>query len=364
MSANGSSSNHSGEINPIPWMTWLVGVLVMLSITRNFLYLCLIVLCLNMICVILSKQTNAMGGLISPFRLTVMITLMASVFNMLTSHAGETRLATIPGNLPYLSGAITLEALVYGCTNGMVLSGLFLSFYIIHLVLPTRAFLQLVPRAYHSLAVIAAIAITYIPSTMQQFHQIREAQTIRGHRLRRVSDWLPLLMPLLLSGLERALQLAEAMTARGFASQEQPSSPVVARLALVIGLVITILGLLPRIFPTSMMWVGESAFYIFKKSNWLLVAGGLIFASSLWFQGSHIRRPRYQGYTWSIRDWDCILAIGLPLSIFALHASGQYHASLFYNPYPLFQIPVFDNLTGISLLGLLGILVNTSRDVP
>ena len=72
------------------------------------------------------------------------------------------------------------------------------------------------PRAFYDLGVVVLIALTYVPQTMQQWQRIREAQAIRGHRWRGVRDWQPLVIPLFIGGLERAMALAEAMVARGY----------------------------------------------------------------------------------------------------------------------------------------------------
>ena len=36
-------------------------------------------------------------------------------------------------------------------------------------------------------------------------YRIREAQAVRGHRVQGIRDWLPIVVPLLVSGLERAM---------------------------------------------------------------------------------------------------------------------------------------------------------------
>ena len=105
------------------------------------------------------------------------------------------------------------------------MAGLLAAFGVLGQALPVRALVRLIPRAFYPLAVVATIAVTYLPATLRQFQQVREAQAVRGHALRRLRDWLPLFMPLLVGGLERALQLSEAMTACGFASQGQRNSP-------------------------------------------------------------------------------------------------------------------------------------------
>ena len=84
-----------------------------------------------------------------------------------------------------------MEALVYGALNGATIAGLFAAFAVINRVVPVRSLIRVIPRAYYSVAVVASIAITYVPTTRRQFQQIREAQAIRGHRMRGVRSGCP-----------------------------------------------------------------------------------------------------------------------------------------------------------------------------
>src|SRR4030043_1707228 len=203
---------------PWAWVIWLATVLVLLSITRNPLYLVIILLCVLIVALALRETGTALPRPFSVWKLALWIFMFTTVFNFFTSHFGETGLFTIPGNLPLLSGEVTLEAMVYGATNGLILVGMLASFMVLNQALPVRDLISLIPGAFFPVAVVTSIAVTYLPTTLRQFQQIREAQAIRGHQMKSLRDWLPLLMPLLVGGLEHAMQLAEAMTARGFAS--------------------------------------------------------------------------------------------------------------------------------------------------
>ena len=85
---------------------------------------------------------------------------------------------------------------------------------------------------------VTSIAITFVPQTVTRFTEIREAQALRGHRVRRIGDLLPLIIPLLAGGMERSMDLAEAMEARGYGRPGatralRPSWSVVDRTALI-----------------------------------------------------------------------------------------------------------------------------------
>src|SRR4030042_2877366 len=225
---------------PWAWVSWLIAALVILSITRNPLYQVLILMCVLFVGATLRQARTDIPRPFALWKLAAWIIMLATIFNTLTSHYGETVLFPIPGKLPLISGQVTVEAMVYGATNGLVLAGMLASFSVLNLALPVRDLISLIPRAFFPLAVVASIAITYLPTTLRQFQKIRDAQAIRGHQIRSVRDWLPAWMPLLVGGLEHAMQLAEAMTARGFASSKptRHGSNTYLRLCMVLGQVL------------------------------------------------------------------------------------------------------------------------------
>jgi energy-coupling factor transport system permease protein len=277
------------------------------------------------------------------WKLALWILILATVFNALTSHYGETVLFIIPGNLPLISGKVTLEAMVYGMTNGFILIGMLASFMVLNLALPIRDMVSLIPRAFFPVAVVTSIAVTYLPTTLRQFQQIREAQAIRGHQMRTLRDWLPLLMPLLVGGLEHAMQLAEAMTARGFASTKSMAGgrQFLPRVFLLMGVVLLAVGWLTQLSRATI-------------SGWfLIVLGGILILGGLWYLGRQSHRTTYHRPIWG---WQDILTLILTLSIlaiFLLPIPGLNKESLYYDPYPKLTMPPFNSMLGLVMLGLL-----------
>jgi len=220
----------------VAWLVWVGAILVILSTTRNPWYVALVLA--NLAAVRAVIRTAGLGSPPAPLsvgRFGLVVVSFSAIFNALSVHFGQTVLFSLPEVIPFFGGAVTLEALVYGATNGLVLTGLFAAFTVFNQAVTIREMIRLAPRAFFPVAVITAIAVTFVPVTLRQYHDIRAAQMVRGHRLRGWRDWLPLVMPLLIGGLERALQQAEAMTARGFASAETPGHAVRTRLAILIG---------------------------------------------------------------------------------------------------------------------------------
>ncbi len=335
---------------PWAWVSWLIATIVILSITRNPLYLVLILMCVVFVGMTLRQAGSESASPFTLWKLAVWIMLLSTAFNALTSHYGETVLFTIPGDLPLLSGPVTLEAMVYGATNGLVLTGMLASFMVLNLALTVRELISLIPRAFFPLAVVTSIAVTYLPTTLRQFRQIREAQAIRGHQMRTLRDWLPLWMPLLVGGLEHAMQLAEAMTARGFASanpevREGGNTP---RLFIIIGLVLLAFGWILQLGGAGLNGLA------------LIVAGTIMMLGGLWYLGRVSARTTYHSPGWGWQDWLTVMVSLGVLAICTLPILGVSHESLYYDPYPTLTMPSFDPVLGLAMLGLLvpGILIH------
>jgi energy-coupling factor transport system permease protein len=327
---------------PWAWVSWLIATIVILSITRNPLYLVLVLMCIVFVGRTLRQAGAKVASPFSIWKLAAWIMLLSTAFNTLTSHYGQTVLFTIPGNLPLLSGPVTLEAMVYGFTNGLVLTGMLASFMVLNLALTVRELIGLIPQAFFPMAVVTSIAVTYLPTTLRQFKQIREAQAIRGHQLRTLRDWLPLWMPLLVGGLEHAMQLAEAMTARGFASVKpgQQGEGNTSRIFLIIGLVLLAFGWIVQLGGAGINGLA------------LIVSGTLLIIGGVWFLGRGSRRIAYHNQGWGWQDWlTVVVSLGV-LAICTLPVLDPINRALYYDPYPTLTLPPFNPLLGIAILGL------------
>jgi energy-coupling factor transport system permease protein len=328
-------------IHPLAWVGWLAAVLATLSAGRNPLHLVLVLLCIAVVEAATAPLTERRITPITPLRFALTVTAISAILNALTVRYGDTVLLRLPDWLPLLGGAVTLEALVFGALSGLTLAGLFVAFIVAQRSLPTSALVGLIPRAFYPLAVVAAIAITFVPTTLRQARQIREAQAIRGHRLQRLRDWLPLLLPLLVGGLERAFQLAEAMAARGFASAGQPQHAIALRAAMVTGLAALLAGWL------LMLTWGQA-----RAGQLLMFCGGALLVGTLWLVGRRAPRTRYRRTPWAAGDTAVLIGAAVSIIAFSLPLPGIDRTVLAYYPYPLLHLPRFDPVLGFATLGL------------
>lgn len=327
------------ELHPITWVVWLGVAVAAISLTRNPLYLLLLLLALALVAEI--ERLDGRLRPLDPIWFAALTVAIGGLFNALTVHYGDTVLLRLPASWPLIGGPITLEALAYGMINGLVLGALIAAFAAFGAALPIGALLRLVPRAFYPLAVVVAIAVTYVPLTIRHAVQVREAQQLRGHLTRGWRDMLPLLLPLLIGGLERALQLAEALAARGFAADRPPAR---LRLLLTSGLACAFAGVLLRI-----AW-GQSLL-----GTMLLLLGAGMALGALRAAGKQTPRSHYRAYGWGRGDALALAGAGLTLAALLLPWPGRQ--SIFFTPYPTLNAPPFEPLLALALLGLLAPLL-------
>jgi energy-coupling factor transport system permease protein len=334
------------------WLVWAVTTLVAASATRNPLYVTLMLLSATVVGVNCAPAGNRRPPL-SPLRFALVAVPLTALLNALTAHIGQTVLIRLPPGIPLIGGPITLEALAFGAMNGLTLTAIFSSFAIFNQVTPARDLVRLTPRAFHEAGVVLSIALTFVPQTTRSLARIRDAQAVRGHRVRGLRDWLPIVVPLLVSGLERSMGLAEAMVARGYGATADEAHPTRVRLAL-LGSLVALLG----------GWLGWLLVPARRgaATAFMLLGSGLV----LWVLrrvGRSVSRTHYRVHAWRARDTWVVLGCGLTLAVTLLPLPLLSRDTLAYAPYPRLHLPPFDPLIGLGLLGLLGpALVCAGRD--
>lgn len=319
------------------WLIWALTTLLTASYNRNPLYSILLLLVTAWVYAICAVEREKRSASLAPLRFAPVTVSLAALFNVLASSAGATVLLYVPDWMPLVGSAVTLEALVFGVINGLNLTVIFSSFAVFNRALTTRKLLQLTPRAFHESGVVLSVALTFVPQTIQNLKRIREAQAIRGHRVQGIRDWVPILTPLLVGALERALALAESMVARGYAAVSARSSLRTEGL-LALSLLILLGGWLAYIFAFAAQWLAITA----------LLLGLVLLGTALWRKGRTVHHTVYHAQRWSWHN--TLVVIGaLPLLILLLTQRTVFT----YNPYPALTWPPFDPLTGLSIMGLL-----------
>jgi energy-coupling factor transport system permease protein len=325
------------------WVAWLAAAAVPAFTLRNPLYLGLVLGAAWIVYSALGRTTLLGSSWGSFVKIGLFFLVVAIPFSALSVHAGQIVLFRLPESWPILGGPITLEATIAGAVNGLSLLTILAIFAAFNAVVDHYQLLRAVPASLFEAGVVVSIAITFVPQMVLSAKEIREAQRIRGYRFRGLRDLLPLVIPLLANGLERAIQLAETMEARGFGSGPELGSSRRATLVQLANL-IALLGLLAGLslvafWPATAFW------------GWVLVVvASLGMVALLGLHGRRVQRTRYRRSSWLWRDTAVVVASAVVVTIIVA-ARLTVPALLTYLPYPPGSLlPPFNPPVGAALL--------------
>jgi energy-coupling factor transport system permease protein len=118
-------------------------------------------------------------------------------------------------SLVFFGGFVTRESFAAAGLEGLRLAVLLVLFGTFNSVSDPFRVLKLAPRRFHEPALAAALALSIAPRTIDAVGRVREAQCLRGMNIARWRSWPALAVPVLETGMEEAVVLAESMDARG-----------------------------------------------------------------------------------------------------------------------------------------------------
>ncbi|QRN83702.1 energy-coupling factor transporter transmembrane protein EcfT [Chloroflexota bacterium] len=310
------------------WLAWLLAGIIILLTTRNPLLLLLILILLLALGVRMTEPGNRKRWLRQNLSFIGTMLFLSSLINFIFTHSGNTALFSLPDNWFLIGGKFTLESLLHGTINGLVISSLYLTFTLFNKALSVEQLTHLIPTAFYPLTLITTISLTFFPSIQERTAQIKEAQMIRGNPMKKLSDWLPILIPLMVTSLENAVQLAESMTARGFQVQDEGQNSPKALILLILSTFLVFSGWLLSLFsyPTWVSW----ALYLIA---FLIIA--LIFLTlSKKVHIVHLHKDQ-----WQKSDIFAIILFGLVFIFMAALIVSQNRDFLSFTPYPTLSFP-------------------------
>ena len=325
------------------WVAWLVAAALPAFLMRNPLYLALVLGAAWIVYAALGRTSTVGSSWGSFVRIGLFLFLLAIPFNALSIHVGHIVLFRLPESWPIVGGPITLETIIAGAVSGLALFTILVVFAAFNAVVDHYQLLRSTPAFLYQAGVVISIAVTFVPQMVLSAKEIRQAQRIRGHRFRGLRDLLPLLIPLLANGLERAIQLAETMEARGFGSTVNPLSHRQAILSQV-GTLVALVGLLVGLVMLAFLPGGNTWGWVLTG----LGTAGLV--AILGLQGRRVHRTRYRRPRWQARDTAIVLTSAVVIAV-VMVARQLTPETLYYSPYPPNPLlPPFNPWIGAALL--------------
>jgi energy-coupling factor transport system permease protein len=210
----------------LAWLAWALAGAVSVELAPSPLYVAVVIGVAALV-----VQVHGAGG---PFArafpvlvtLGVVFAVVRVVLTAVTTHGGlGPVLFTTPSfTLPRLLGGFTvggpieLEIVLQAAAEGFVVVGIMAVFGAFNAVVSHYELVQSTPRAFYELGLVVTVALAFVPATLRAIGAVRESDRARtGGRVVRRGRLVRQVLPVLESGMERAVSLAESMDSRGFA---------------------------------------------------------------------------------------------------------------------------------------------------
>jgi len=223
----------TSPLHAVTWLVWAIAAAASVQLAPNPLYVA-IVLAISFLVVSAHRLDTTLAR---AFPILVGLGLVFAVIRV-TLTALTTHSPTIDGAPPYLwftlpsvtlprllggftvGGTIEGDIVLYAAVQAFAVVGILGAFGAFNAVASHHELVQAAPRAFHEPGLIMTVALAFVPATMRAVADAREADRSRtGGRVVRRGRLVRLTVPIVETGLERAVALAESMDARGFARQ-------------------------------------------------------------------------------------------------------------------------------------------------
>jgi energy-coupling factor transport system permease protein len=350
MTHRGALLGRSRTLHPLAWWLWAAGLAICAMRTINPFLLLLIgaVVCF----VVANCRGNAPWSRSLAFflRIGLLVIVIRIVIEILFGQRGLAGhvLVTIPKvTLPTwaagvsIGGAVTAESIVLAFVEGLQIAVILLCFGAANSLASPYRLLRCLPAVLYETGVAVTVALAFTPELVQSISLVHQARRLRGIPTRGLRGLRGIAVPVLESALDRSLQLATSMDARGY-GRRAPMASVTRRLATastVCGLLLAAVGLYGIIDSGSLFGLGLPLFAMAV----VLCGAGLAVG------GRRTTRSRYRPDPWGWPEWivagSGVVALVLLVVTHVLDIAGLS--------------PSFSNLTvpPLPLLPVLGILL-------
>jgi energy-coupling factor transport system permease protein len=342
----------TSPLHAVTWLVWAIAAAACVQIAPNPLYVA-VVLAISFLVVSAHRlDTTLARAFPILIGLGVAFAFIRVGLTALTTHSPavdgtpEYLWFTLPQiTLPRVLGGFTVggtiegDIVLYAAAQSFAVVGILGAFGVFNAVASHHELVQAAPRAFHEPGLILTVALAFVPSTMRAVADAHEADRARtGGRVVRRGRLIRLTVPILESGLERAVSLAESMDARGFARQEKgPGDRASAWLGL-----------------TAMLALGGAFIALIGRSSTvaavlgvvgiLALIGAVVLASRA--TGTSRYRPR------RLTRLDVAVGAGVVLAPLGLSLiASVWDQTLFWTAYPL-RFPPFSLAPVVCLMAL------------
>jgi energy-coupling factor transport system permease protein len=317
-------------LHAVTWFVWAVAAGLCVQLARSPVYVLVVI----GIAAVVVEAHNAGGLLARAFPVLVGVGVAFGLFKIaltvLTTHGSDGVLLRLPqATLPDLfggfdvGGTIESEVLAQATMEALVIVGVMAVFGAFNAVVSHDELVASLPRTFHEPGLMLTVGLAFVPATIASVRAVQESDRCRtGGAVARRGRLARLSVPLLETGMERAISLSESMDARGFA-RAAPTRADQWAAWLAFGGLLAFAGVLVAL-------VGEAT----ATALVLVGVGGALLALAVVTGSRASTRTRYRRR--SFRPFDVVVAacaVGAVVALAALSATGA--SSLVWEVAPL-----------------------------
>lgn len=312
---------HCRALHPGAWWVWAACLAVAASRTMNPLLLALTVALAGYVVAARRQSSPWSRSFVVFLRIgLVAVAIRVVLFALLVPGPGDHVLVRLPAlALPHwmagmrFGGPVSLDGVLAAAYDGMRLAVILVCVGAANALTSPRRLIKSLPAALYEAGVAMTVALAFVPQAVSAVGRIRAARRLRGRADRGPRALRGIALPVLDGALERSVDLAAAMEARGF-GRRGATPPAVRRTTAVL----TLAGL------TGML---ASSYGLLRSSAPvalglpLLLAGAALAGAGLLVGARRGGRSRYRPDRWRAAEW-CTVGCGLAVAAVFLSAHG------------------------------------------
>ena len=213
------------SLHPVAWWLWAAALAICAMRTNNPFLLSLIG---AVACVVVSlRRSSAPWSRSIAFflRVGVLVIVIRVVIEILFGQRG------VPGHVLFtlprvplpswavavsIGGPVTLESILAAFVEGLQIAVILLCFGAANSLASPYRLLRSLPAVLYETGVAVTVALSFTPELVQSIGIVRQARRQRGIPVRGMHGMRGVAVPVLESALDRSLQLATSMDARGY----------------------------------------------------------------------------------------------------------------------------------------------------
>ena len=292
------------SLHPVAWWLWAAGLAICAMRTNNPFLLALIGV---VACVVVSaRRSSAPWSRSITFflRLGLLVIAIRIVIEILFGQRG------VPGHVLFtlprvplpswaaavsIGGPVTLESILDAFVLGLQLAVILLCFGAANSLASPYRLLRSLPAVLYETGVAVTVALSFTPELVQSIGLVRQARRQRGIPIKGLRCMRGVAVPVLESALDRSLQLATSMDARGYGRRVAVgmTSRRLAGGATLGGLLLLAAGIYGVIDGGSLFGLGLP----------ILAAAAVLCGVGLAVGGRRTARSRYRPDPWRQPEW-------------------------------------------------------------